>query len=250
MSNVTKLAERETGAVPSVPHVLVAINAVMDEIAQTGIAKDRSNQQQNYKFRGIDDVYNALAPLLSKHRLIIKPRGLSRACEERQTKNGGTLFYVTVAMEFDLISAEDGSRETAGPFYGEAMDSADKATNKAQSAAFKYMAMQQFCIPTEGDNDADGTTHEPAPRGRAPSAADTAINLLRGCGSAELFKEAWAKNFQGWKEVLSEADYKRVLTVKTDLVNRFVREAEEAKAREKPAEDFRRQDPFDDEIPF
>lgn len=44
------------------------------------------------------------------------------------------------------------------------MDSADKATNKAMSAAYKYAAMQAFCIPTEGDNDADAHTHDVAPR--------------------------------------------------------------------------------------
>ena len=40
------------------------------------------------------------------------------------------------------------------------MDSADKATNKAMSAAYKYAAFQAFAIPTQGDNDADATTHE------------------------------------------------------------------------------------------
>jgi hypothetical protein len=45
------------------------------------------------------------------------------------------------------------------------MDSGDKATNKAMSASYKYMAMQLFCIPTEGDNDADATTHEVVARG-------------------------------------------------------------------------------------
>jgi hypothetical protein len=40
------------------------------------------------------------------------------------------------------------------------MDSGDKATNKAMSAAYKYAAFQMFAIPTEGDNDADGHTHE------------------------------------------------------------------------------------------
>lgn len=43
------------------------------------------------------------------------------------------------------------------------MDSGDKATNKAMSAAFKYACMQAFCIPTEGDNDADSKTHEVLP---------------------------------------------------------------------------------------
>lgn len=48
--------------------------------------------------------------------------------------------------------------------FGEAMDSADKATNKAMSAAYKYAALMAFAIPTEGDNDADATTYEVAPR--------------------------------------------------------------------------------------
>ena len=78
---------------------------------------------------------------------------------------GTALFYVTVRCEFDFVSSEDGSKHTVTT-YGEAMDSGDKATNKAMSAAYKYACMQAFSIPTEGDNDADATTHEvkPAPR--------------------------------------------------------------------------------------
>jgi hypothetical protein len=47
------------------------------------------------------------------------------------------------------------------------MDSGDKATNKAMSAAYKYAAFQAFAIPTEGDNDADAHTHEVAGRQHA-----------------------------------------------------------------------------------
>ena len=140
-------------------HVYKAINAVQADLATTGISKDRTNTQgAGYKFRGIDDVYNAIAPLLSKHGLCILPRVLSRQCEERQSKSGGALFYVTVEAEFDFVAAEDGSKHTVKTF-GEAMDSGDKATNKAMSAADKYAAFQAFSIPTEGDNDADSHTH-------------------------------------------------------------------------------------------
>jgi hypothetical protein len=135
------------------------IAAVSAEIAQKGIAKDSKNAQQGYAFRGIDAVYNALAPVLAKHKLVIVPRFISRECVERPSKSGGVLFNVTVEGEFDFVSALDGSKHTARTF-GEAMDSADKATNKAMSAAYKYAAFQAFCIPTEGDNDADATTHE------------------------------------------------------------------------------------------
>lgn len=142
--------------------VYKAISSVMSELSKEGISKTNKNQQQGYSFRGIDNVYNALAPILSKNGLVILPRVLSREVTERQTAKGGVLFYVVVNVEFDLVCADDGSKHTIAT-VGEAMDSADKATNKAMSAAYKYACIQAFCIPTEGDNDADATTHEPVP---------------------------------------------------------------------------------------
>ena len=53
--------------------------------------------------------------------------------------------------------------------FGEAMDSGDKATNKAMSAAYKYAALQAFAIPTEGDNDTENHTHEIQPEQQKPT---------------------------------------------------------------------------------
>lgn len=159
--------------------VYKAINQVQAALSQAGISKDRRNQQQGYNFRGIDDVYNVLSPLLAKHGLCILPRMISRHCEERQTAKGGILFYVTVEAEFDFVCAEDGTKHTVRTF-GEAMDSGDKATNKAMSAAYKYAAFQAFAIPTEGDNDADAHTHELA----AKRGQDVAA-ILRSISNAQ-----------------------------------------------------------------
>jgi len=145
--------------------VYKAINAVQAELAKDGITKDRKNVQQGYNFRGIDDVYNALAPLLAKNGLCILPRCTSREVIERTTAKGGVMFSVTICAEFDFVCAEDGSKHTVVT-YGEAMDSGDKATNKAMSAAYKYAAFQAFAIPTEGDNDADAHTPPPVQPGR------------------------------------------------------------------------------------
>jgi hypothetical protein len=150
-------AHSEITAAP--PKVYAAIAAVTLAMSKEGISKDRRNQQQGYNFRGIDEVYNALSPMLAQNKLCILPRMISRSQEERTTAKGGAIFYTTVEAEFDFVSAEDGSVHVVRTF-GEAMDSADKSTNKAMSAAYKYAAMQTFCIPTEGDNDADATTHE------------------------------------------------------------------------------------------
>ncbi len=139
--------------------VYKAINKVQADLCKSGIGKESENKFDGYKFRGIDAVYNALSPLLAKHGLCILPRMLSRDVQERASQKGGALFYVTVEAEFDFVSAEDGSKHTVRTF-GEAMDRGDKATNKAMSAAYKYAAFQTFAIPTEGDNDADGSSHE------------------------------------------------------------------------------------------
>jgi hypothetical protein len=154
---------------PAVPGVYACIVNVSAEIAKDGISKTRTNQQQGYKFRGIDEVQNALAPLLAKHGLVILPRMIERGMTERQSKSGGSLFCVVVEVEFDFVCAADGSTHTVRMF-GEAMDSADKATPKAASAAYKNAAFQVFCIPTEGADDADETTHEVAAPAVAPLA--------------------------------------------------------------------------------
>ena len=147
-----------------------AIAAVQAKMAKEGIAKGRRNQQQGYAFRGIDDVYAALAPVLAEHGLCVIPRMIERIEVERKTAKGGLALYVTVHAEFDFVSAKDGSKHTAST-YGEAMDTADKATNKAMSAAYKYAAFMTFAIPTEGDNDADAVTHEVVARAPANDAA-------------------------------------------------------------------------------
>ena len=141
------------------PAVYAAINKVLGELSKIGISKGRKNATQGYAFRGIDDVYSALSPLLASAGLNIIPRLLTRECAERATRNGGTMFYTTVYAEFDLVAVADGSRHVAATF-GEAADSGDKSTNKAMSAAYKYMAFMVFGIPTEGDNDADAASPE------------------------------------------------------------------------------------------
>lgn len=143
--------------------VYEAICGVQHELSKVGIQKTHKNHQgSGFFFRGIDDVYNALAPLLPKYNLSILPRMLNRTLDVRQSSAGNPLFSVTVEAEFDFVCAWDGSKHTVKTF-GEAMDSGDKATSKAMSAAYKYACFLAFTIPTFGDNDADATTYELAP---------------------------------------------------------------------------------------
>jgi hypothetical protein len=191
--------------------VYKAINAVQAELSSVGITKDRRNMQgSGYNFRGIDDVYNAIAPLLASHRLCILPRVLTRECVERASKSGGALFYVTVEVEFDFVSADDGSKHTVKTF-GEAMDSGDKATNKAMSAAYKYAAFQAFSIPTEADNDADAHTHSVAPK------TVLIAPLIASIDAATTEEELKAAYFEAIKVAGHDAAAKNAIIVAKDL---------------------------------
>lgn len=164
--------------------VYKAINAVQKELASSGIEKSRRNQQgSGYNFRGIDDVYNAVTPLLVQHGLCIIPRVIGQKTTDRVSSKGSALIYATVEVEFDFVSVVDGSTHLVRTF-GEAMDSGDKATNKAMSAAYKYAAIMTFGIPTEGDNDTENTTHEVAPA-IDPRITDAAMHLM-GLGDDDM----------------------------------------------------------------
>ncbi len=195
------------------PRVYAAINAVQRALVRTGITKDRRNTQSNYNFRGIDDVYNAISPLMAEHGLCIVPRMLTRSCVERQSKAGGALFYVTVEAEFDFVAAADGSRHTARTF-GEAMDSGDKATNKAMSAAYKYAAFQTFAIPTEANEDDDAQTHEVM-----AEVDPQKVDLIDACATMEQLAAYWKS--------LSAADRRLLAQDKERRKTEIMREANE-----------------------
>lgn len=167
------VTETTTPSTPSsVPAVYRSIACVIGDLSREGISKDRKNEAQRYSFRGIEDVYQALSPLLVKHGLVIVPKVVQRIETTRESMKGGAIYSVAVHVSFRLIAVADGS-EVEAMIWGEAMDSADKATNKAISAAYKYMAFTTFCIPVEGTEDADSETPQvkpSRPAARPPSA--------------------------------------------------------------------------------
>lgn len=180
------------------PAVYAAISDLTKDLALHGIQKDAVNQGQKFKYRGIDQVYAALSTRLPKFSLVMIPRVLNRTVAERISRNGGANFYVTVEVEYDLVSTQDGSIHVAKS-YGEAMDSGDKATAKAMSAAYKYLCLELFCIPVEGQEDADAHNH------------DIEIDfetMIYSCKSASaltnLFKTLSTADQTQWKPVFTE----------------------------------------------
>lgn len=138
-----------------------AINGVMADVGAVG--KNSYNEQQRFRFRGIDAIMNALYPALTKHKVFVVPEVLEQTREERESAKGGRLIYSICKIKYTFF-AEDGSSVSAVTI-GEGMDSGDKATNKAMAIALKYAFFQVFCIPTEEMIDPDAESPEIASQG-------------------------------------------------------------------------------------
>lgn len=142
---------------PKVPHVLVAIQQVKRALAEQGVGKSRENQEQRFKFRGIDDILNALAAPMVNANLIVLPNVEERkeVVHEQQDGNRIKRFTrVSLNIRFQFVSSVDGSAINAR-IQSEASDHSDKATNKAISFAMKYAYISVFNIPVVGAEDGD-----------------------------------------------------------------------------------------------
>lgn len=141
---------------PGAPKIYAAITGVINDIGV--VSKDKINKQQGFKYRSVDDVYSVLNPALAKNKVFILPEIMEEHREIRTSKSGGRMVSVILKMKY-TVYAEDGSHiETI--LKGEAMDTGDKAINKAMAIAYKYLCFQLFCIPVEDMADPDADSHE------------------------------------------------------------------------------------------
>lgn len=195
------MAESKT-APPAIYAALVAVGA---ELAKVGIAKDRQNEAQRFFFRGIDQVMNVVSPILGKNHVLFLIHYYDYPDVDRVTGKGTTLIYAKVRGEFTFMSALDGSSVSVTTF-GVAMDSGDKATNKAMSAALKYALLQTFLIPTEAGDDADASSPDDS-IAKAPDGLDEWFEdlLLTAEDGTDALRAAWrqAPGGEAWRKYVT-----------------------------------------------
>ena len=151
-----------------VKQVIAALAQVQQAIHAVGIGKLRTNAEQRFNFRGIDDALMAFAPLLDSAGVIVVPSYTNLSVTTRQTKSGGNTYNASVEGTFTFVAVADGSSLTVGPFFGEANDGQDKGISKATSIAYRNCLFLTFCVPHEpaigGDPDGlngdDGGTYD------------------------------------------------------------------------------------------
>jgi hypothetical protein len=133
----------------------------------SAVAKDQVNSAQGFKFRGVDDIVNAVGPALRKAGVFVVPSVVDTRVEDLTPQNlDGRMvsrFKTSVTrcvLTVDyMFVAGDGSSITSR-VTAESVDSGDKAVAKAWSVAYRTVLWQTFVIPT-GDRDPDHDTFEP-----------------------------------------------------------------------------------------
>jgi hypothetical protein len=191
--------------VPSVPEpaasdpecvpVQVALARVMAEVRAVGKAQlHKSATAGTWRFRGIDDVINAVGPALRNHGVIALPQLQEVTYRDVQTSGGKPSRECTVRVRYVFVGPDGSTLEATVP--GESMDHGDKGTAKAMSVALRIALLQALALPTD-DPDPDSQAYQRAPASAPPklpielakealrdACADNKINTRR---AAEVF---------------------------------------------------------------
>ena len=179
----------ETRNVP--PTVQQAWAAVMADVQ--GLSKNQrvDSGPARFNFRSVDDVMNAVGPVLRTHGVSVVPTAVTHHPEDVTTSKGSKMRNVTVLVSYAIHGPAGDTM--AGAAAGEAADSGDKATPKAMSVAFRTFLLQSLCLPTD-EPDPDRHQYE---RAEAPqeTPAQTAIRgMNQAADSATLDSiTAWAQ---------------------------------------------------------
>ena len=178
--------QKPVGAVHS------AIVQVADALRQEGVSKDKKVMGGgNYRYRGIDDVYQALSPLLAKAHLYIAPIKMEK--DEELEVGKAKMRLVRLLVTYRVTCSIDGSSIEVVAL-GDGVDSGDKASGKAMSYAYKSLMFQLFCIPVEGQPDTDTDASpaepqqfsEPVPYKRKYSVEQFADVMAKTCDASSL----------------------------------------------------------------
>jgi len=204
--------------------IYAALAAVMDECK--GVAKRDKNTHQNFMFRGIDAVVNAVGPILRKHAVVVVPNVENVHYDVVQTSTGKPATACRVLVTYTFY-AGDGSSIDAR-VAAEAWDAGDKAAPKAMSVAFRTALLQALALPTdESDPDAQTYVRDHAPAQSNPERVQA--------GGRGLASQAQIKMMGALMRTAGMTDRERALEFVADQIGRRVGSRNELSSREASA---------------
>ena len=139
-------------------NVFQAVSDVMNDVRE--VRKTGRNSSQNFNFRGIDAVMNAVGPKLRAHGVIVTPihadlTGVEVDAGRKKAKDtSGIVTYRWFGPDGSHFDSQ---------VYAEGRDYADKGGAKTMSVALRTCILQTLCLPTDDpDPDEDYIESSPA----------------------------------------------------------------------------------------
>lgn len=137
-------------------NIYTLISKVMHDVG--AVKKAERNNHQNFNFRGIDAVINAVSPAFRAHGIVTYPILITHEYETVTVgQNRTQMGHARITVKYVFCAPDGSSIEVVVP--AESMDSGDKATAKAMSVAYRTALLQTLCLPTD-DTDPDAHTYE------------------------------------------------------------------------------------------
>lgn len=193
------------------PNIIEVLSNVMREIQAIG--KNGHNKDQNYSFRGIDAVVNAVGPLFREYGVVPVPMVETLSHRDVTTSRGKPSRECTVKVTYRFYGPAGDHIDATVP--GESMDTGDKGAAKAMSVAYRIALLQVLCIPTN-EPDPDESTYE---RGTGPVLADPSTfeigpeaqelkDKAIAAGTLTVLRRVWdsTKEAQA-KQIISDAEF-------------------------------------------
>lgn len=202
--------------------ILKRLIAIRAELCEVGLAKNQENSAQRFMFRGIDDIYNIVSPIMTRHGVTVVPVCHARTESEYTTFKGALMSRAVVDVEFAFY-ADDGSSIIARVF-GEGSDAGDKATSKALAMAAKYAILLTLMPPLEPQSleDADMQSPPPPSQSTTESPPENDAEKWRGIAADYLITFEDAKSLDDLQEIFQSA-YDWVRSLPKDPTSMMIR---------------------------
>ncbi|MFC1410358.1 ERF family protein [Streptacidiphilus sp. N1-12] len=135
---------------PEMVPVHIAWSRVRRDVRSIGKNELYNQSGTRFNYRGVDTMINAFAPITLKHGINIFPVDATASYRDILTSKGNKMRECTVRMVWEIVGPMGDRQVTCT--QGEALDTSDKGTAKAQSVALRVLLERAGLVPT---SDAD-----------------------------------------------------------------------------------------------
>lgn len=162
---------------PDMVPVHLAWLRVRKEVRAIAKGEQYNGGGTRFNFRGVDTVVNTFGPVTLKHGINIFPVGVDAEHRDTTTTKGNKMRECTVTVSWMVMGPMGDTLPMLLKTRGEALDSADKGTAKAQSVALRVLLLTGGLTPTH-DKDPDASYVERGNEAPARSAESYRDEIL------------------------------------------------------------------------